>query len=91
MKDLEKVDPRDVGPELTNSDLCDLDYNARQFEGARQTCLAAAKDGNAYAEFNLAYMYDSGSGGPVNYEDALYWYEKAAAQGIATAAYDIGV
>jgi len=89
-EDLEPVDPRDVVP-LTKTEQCDLNYNARQFEEARQTCLAAAKSGDADAEFNLAYMCDAGLGGPVSYNDALYWYEKAAGQGIATAAYDIGV
>lgn len=42
---------------------------------------AAAEQGNAEAQFKLGNMYYDGEGTEVNYEKALYWWEKAAEQG----------
>ena len=36
-------------------------------------------------------MYDKGQGTAQNYKEALAWYEKAVAQGDASAQYNLGV
>jgi hypothetical protein len=86
----EEVRPEDVRLQ-TNAEACSSFYSAGQFQQAFRPCLVAVLSGNVDAEFSVGYMYDTGSGGLVNYENALYWYEKAAAQGAAGAAYNIGV
>ncbi len=49
---------------------------------------AAAEQGDADAQFNLGNMYYNGEGTEVNYEKALYWYEKAAEQGDVNAQFE---
>ncbi|MGL6124676.1 MAG: tetratricopeptide repeat protein, partial [Shewanella sp.] len=38
----------------------------------------AAEQGDASAQFNLAYAYDEGEGVPQDLSQALHWYTKAA-------------
>lgn len=38
----------------------------------------SANQGNANAQFNLAIMYRDGEGCTVNYEQAMFWFRKAA-------------
>ncbi len=42
----------------------------------------AAIQGNAYAQFNLGFLYAYGRGVEQDYSQALYWYQKAADQGM---------
>ena len=51
---------------------------------------AAAEQGDMEAQFNLGRMYCQGEGTEVNYEKALYWWEKAAEQGDVRAQYNVG-
>jgi len=53
--------------------------------------MAAAKQGKAYAQFNLGLMYDNGMGVPENDAEAVKWYRKAADQGHAKAQYILGL
>jgi len=53
--------------------------------------MAAAKQGEAYAQYNLGVMYDFGNGVPENDAEAVKWYRKAADQGLADAQYNLGV
>ena len=53
--------------------------------------MAAAKQGDAYAQFNLGVMYDNGMGVPENDAEAVKWYRKAADQGDASAQYNLGL
>ena len=53
--------------------------------------MAAAKQGKAYAQFNLGVMYDIGRGIPQNDAEAVKWYKKAAKQGYADAQSYLGV
>jgi hypothetical protein len=53
--------------------------------------MAAAKQGDAYAQFNLGVMYDNGMGVPENDAEAVKWYRKAADQGDAGGQYNLGV
>ena len=46
---------------------------------------AAAVQGYATAQYNLARSYEKGEGVDKNSEDAFYWYSKAARQGDADA------
>ena len=52
--------------------------------------MAAAKQGDADAQFNLGIMYDIGEGVPENNAEAVKWYRKAADQGNAGAQYNLG-
>ncbi len=52
---------------------------------------AAAEQGDMEAQFNLGRMYCQGEGTEVNYEKALYWWEKAAEQGDVRAQFNVGL
>ena len=54
-------------------------------------CLVAAEQGEAYAQYNLALMYDKGQGVTQDYKQAVKWYRKAAEQGKANAQHNLGV
>ena len=41
----------------------------------------AAERGNVGAQYHLGYLYFSGRGVKMNYEEALKWYKLAAKQG----------
>jgi TPR repeat protein len=45
----------------------------------------AANQGEPKAQYNLAYIYDVGSGVPQDHKEAARWYSKAAKQGIGEA------
>ena len=51
---------------------------------------AAAEQGDMEAQFNLGLMYYDGEVTEVNYEKALYWWEKAAEQGDVRAQFNVG-
>jgi|TARA_B110000967_G_scaffold6241_1_gene6254 TPR repeat protein len=53
--------------------------------------MAAAKQGDADAQFNLGIMYDIGEGVPENNAEAVKWYRKAADQGHAKAQFNLGL
>jgi TonB family protein len=51
----------------------------------------AAEAGNAEAQYFFGSLYETGAGGVRNYEAALNWYRKSAAQGYALAQYKLGM
>lgn len=51
----------------------------------------AADAGSAEAQFETGLRYDLGEGVPLDYKQAMQWYEKSAAQGHAPAQHNIGV
>ncbi len=53
--------------------------------------MAAANQGDAYAQYNLGVMYANGDGVPENDAEAVKWYRKAADQGYAVAQYNLGL
>jgi len=53
--------------------------------------LAAAKRGDAEAQFNVGVSYANGEGVSKNLFQAVYWFRKAAEQGHANAQYNLGV
>ena len=51
---------------------------------------AHAEQGDAKAEFDLAFMYYHGRGVPQDYTEAVYWCRKAADQDYAKAQFELG-
>ena len=45
----------------------------------------AAEQKHANAQYYMGCMYENGYGVPKNTEEAIKWYQKAAAQGLADA------
>jgi TPR repeat protein len=64
---------------------------ARDDKKAVAYYLAAARGGNAKAQYALGYMYRSGRGVTPNYDVAAAWFGKAADQGNADAQNSLGV
>ena len=54
-------------------------YDTGRYEKAMKLFMAMAKQGNALAEFNIAFMYANGLGVPQNYVRAYMWSTYAAA------------
>ena len=52
---------------------------------------ARAEQGDAEAQSNLGYMYDTGQGVPQDYAEAMRWYRLAADQGYDGAQNNLGV
>lgn len=48
-----------------------------------------ARQGDAWAQLNLGAAYDNGIGVERNVDKALYWYQKAAEQGLAKAQFNL--
>lgn len=59
--------------------------------GIDLSLLAKARAGDASAETTLAYAYLKGEGLPQDFEQAAFWYAKAANQGDAKAQYNLGL
>ena len=53
--------------------------------------MKAAEQGDAFAQYSLAYMYDNGEGTLKDLNKAFYWYSKAAEQGVANAQFDMAI
>ena len=53
--------------------------------------MALAKQGEAYAQYNLGLIYFKGEGVPKNDTEAVKWFRKAADQGHATAQFNQGL
>jgi TPR repeat protein len=66
-------------------------YQDNDLPLAYKEFLAAAEDGNADSQFNVALMYEKGIGVGKDEKDAVVWYGKAAAQGNANAQFNLGV
>ncbi len=63
----------------------------KQFDEAMRLYLEAVKDGSLEAMCEIAIMHRLGEGVPVNYEKAMEWYEKAAAQYYPRALRELGL
>jgi uncharacterized protein len=66
-------------------------YQANDMPLAYKVFLAAAKEGHADSQFNVALMYERGIGVGKDEKEAVVWYGKAASQGIAAAQFNLGV
>ena len=59
--------------------------NALDFDETK----ALADQGDAIAQYNVGFMYDTGNGVPENDAEAVKWYRKAADQGLAKAQFNL--
>ena len=66
-------------------------YKAADLALAYKEFLAAAKEGHADSQFNVALMYERGIGVGKDEKEAVVWYGKAASQGNAAAQFNLGV
>jgi TPR repeat protein len=66
-------------------------YQANDLPLAYTAFLAAAKDGHADSQHNVALMYENGIGVGKNEMEAVFWYGKSASQGNAGAEFNLGV
>ncbi|MCI0508005.1 MAG: AgmX/PglI C-terminal domain-containing protein [Gammaproteobacteria bacterium] len=65
-------------------------YLQGDFEKARYEALVDATDGKPAAQMLLGQLYFNGEGVEKDLKAAMYWYEKAAAQGFTDAQYRLG-
>ena len=66
-------------------------YQANDLPLAYKAFLAAANEGHADAQFNVALMYERGIGVGKDEKEAFVWYGKAASQESAAAQFNLGV
>jgi TPR repeat protein len=66
-------------------------YEANDLPLAYKGFFAAANEGHADSQFNLAIMYEQGIGVGKDEKEAVIWYEKSATQGNAAAQFNLGV
>jgi TPR repeat protein len=66
-------------------------YQANDLPLAYAAFLAAAEDGHADSQFNVALMYEKGIGVGKDEKEAMVWYGKSALQGNASAQFNLGV
>ena len=66
-------------------------YQSNNLALAYKEFLAAANEGDAYSQYNVALMYEQGIGVEKDDKEAVAWYEKSASQGNAVAQYNLGV
>ena len=65
-------------------------WQAGDYATALQEWLPLAEQGDAEAQFNLGFFYDSGNGVLQDYAEAVKWYRLAAEQGYAKAQLNLG-
>lgn len=65
-------------------------YDRGEFPAAKDVLIRFAQSGSMEAQYRLGLMYFSAAGGiPQSDREAVGWYRKAAAQGLADAQYDL--
>ena len=65
-------------------------YINGDYASALEEWTPLAEQGNPFAQYNLAGMYDNGKGVPQDYRKAFKWYTLAAEKGVADAQYKLG-
>ena len=65
-------------------------YQRGDYETALKLWRPLAAQGNAFAQSNLGFMYDSGQGVPRDLSEAAKWYRLAAEQGNPRAQSNLG-
>ena len=66
-------------------------YQANDMPLAYKEFRAAADQGHADSQFNVALMFEKGIGVAKDEKEAVVWYEKSAAQGNSAAQFNLGV
>lgn len=64
-------------------------YRQGNYTEAVKAYLVSANDGNAEAQFNLAYAYYNGEGTDRDYTSAAMWFKRSAKQNFAKAQYNL--
>jgi TPR repeat protein len=64
-------------------------YENRSYTQALDRFLVLAKEGNGYAQYNVALLYANALGVKADREVAIKWYEKSARQGIGEAQFNL--
>lgn len=77
-----------VSLEIDNYD--QLDEEGKIIVDALEELIKDAVAGDAESQCELGYLYETGTLVSQDYDTALYWYEKSAAQGYALAINNIG-
>jgi TPR repeat protein len=71
---------------VTNQgDACYSKYKTGDHDSALLICTKAAEQGEVIAQFNLGVLHANGKDTPKEDKQAIYWYTKAAEQGIVNA------
>jgi TPR repeat protein len=70
---------------------CYSAYLKDDYVTAFRECQAPAKQGDAFSQFTLGFMYNTGQGVALSYSKAAKWYRKAANQGVGSAQFNLGV
>ena len=65
-------------------------YKKGDYKAAFAKFKPLAEQGNASAQTILGLIYYDGKGVPQDYQKAVYWYQKAAKQGITVAQANLG-
>ena len=63
----------------------------KDYKKAFSLLLPVAKEGNSFAQYNIALMYAQGLGVEKNEEEAVKWYRKAAEQNDPDAQTNLGL
>lgn len=71
-------------------ELADSYCEKKDWENAFKWYLKVAKQGHAYAQYNIGLFYSNGTGCKPNHAKAFEWYLKAANQGDADAQCEVG-
>jgi clan AA aspartic protease (TIGR02281 family) len=66
-------------------------YQSGDYPAALQLFWKAASQGNAEAEYNVGFLYETGRGPAQNYREAIDWYRLAGTQGNAAAQTHLGL
>lgn len=65
-------------------------HGAENLEKIFELYARSAELGNAIAQYNLAMMYSNGESVYVDYQQAVYWFNKSSGQGFPPAQYRLG-
>src|SRR3569623_190589 len=66
-------------------------YKRQDNVAASRIFIPLVERGNAAAQADLGYMFETGRGVPQNYTEAAMWYRRAAEQGDSLAQYSLGL
>ena len=85
------IDARAQGEDNANFAAGIVAYQANNLPLAFKDFLAAAEEGHADSQYNVALMYETGLGVDKDASQAVVWYEKSALQGNGAAQFNLGV
>lgn len=71
--------------------ICVLGFSSFGMADEISDLTAKAEAGDVSAQYSLGMMYATGEGVTQNYQQAVYWWQKAAERGNTAAQFDLGV